>query len=132
MIPTPIIKKRELAIILRNIARNIAYGTKFTELETDLKMGSIRILSVDKFYIYTILVYNYYKRTFKQLLKKQRVLRKIECFVLPRVFTNYGKWYGFFFYVAHIYNMLPDRLLYLQSLKIVTRELREWCNNFAA
>lgn len=107
MVPARIINKEKLDIILRNIAANIAYETKFSELETDLNMHSLRILSVDKLYIYTILVHNYYEYMCKQPLKKQRVLKKMERFVLSTVITNYRKRVRLF-YVPHYYTIWPD------------------------
>lgn len=119
-------KKTKLDNILHNVSKNIAYRTRWSGVDPDLRMRSLLILSIERLYIYVVCLKHYYNDTFKVPLKKQRTLRKTERFVQPRIFTNYGKRVRSF-YVPYFFNKLPDDLFCLQSFSVVKRCLKYWC-----
>lgn len=119
-------KKSKINKILYKIACNITYGTMYEKVEKDDKMNAARVLTIERLHCYEILVKHYFNSDFKIPLTKERILRRTEKFILPRIFTKYGK-NARSYYVPFYFNKLPEELHNLDSLKILKQEMREWC-----
>lgn len=110
--------------ILKRISRSISYGTLLQGGDIDLIMQQLEMLSVDKQFAFDALCKHYFSNTFKVDNKKQRPLRRIEPFVIPRIYTNYGKRMRSY-YIPCLFNKLKVDAA-LHSFKKIKTSLRLW------
>lgn len=118
-------KKLGIDRVLKQIASNVAYGTRYDNLVIDMKMNELNIMSFSKLYEYVILTRHYYDKSSKIEVKK-RNLRCTERYVIPRIFTNYGKRMKRH-YIPSLFNKLPDNLIGISSMRTAKKALKKWC-----
>ncbi|CAN8007331.1 unnamed protein product [Ixodes pacificus] len=118
-------KKLGIDRLLKGIASNVAYGTRYDNLVIDMKINELNIMSFSKLYEYVILTRHYYDKSLKIEVKK-RNLRSTERYVIPRIFTNYGKRIKRH-YIPSLFNKLPDNLISLSSMRTAKKALKKWC-----
>lgn len=80
-----------LSRILYRIASNLAYGTSCHDKAVIASMEHFEMLPVHKQFIFDILRKNFFHSVFKIDNIKVRPLRQSEKYVIPRIYTNYGK-----------------------------------------
>lgn len=115
--------------ILNKIAVNLAYGTRYHDYDLQSIMYSFDMLSVHQQCIFDVIMKNYFDDSFKVVNIKVKPLRYTERFVLPRVYTNFGK-RSRRFYIPFYFNKLhfdPN----IPNFTTVKRLLRQWLSTDA-
>lgn len=110
---------------LRRIVYNIVYGTKANDSEIAKNMADYNILTVNQLFHYVVLVQRYFSPDYKKERKEKRHLRHTERYIIPRIYTNYGKRTRKF-YIPSIFNALPPDMRELTSIKTLKNEIRKY------
>ncbi|CAN7984720.1 unnamed protein product, partial [Ixodes pacificus] len=110
--------------ILKSIAKNVAYDPKLIQ-DGDVfaSVGLPRFLPL---FERCVIIKHYWNSPFKTPHFIQHSIRNSERFIIPRIYTNYGKSIRSF-YVPDIFNKLPDVFNQLDSLRSLKQQLKEMC-----
>lgn len=111
--------------IIRRTVKNISYGSKLQELRTEEQMSKLGILTLDQLFYNVALVKHYYTHNFRNIPQRERHLRTSEQYIIPRIYTNYGKRVRNY-YVPNIFNALPQDLQQLSGIKTLRKKIREY------
>lgn len=114
--------------VLKQIVNHITYGTGYETLEMEEKVAKLGILFFEKFHIFATITQNFFNKTFKNKVAKTRVLRHTERYVVPKVYTHYGKRTRNH-YIPTLFNRLPQFLIAMTSLKKIKLKLKTWCHS---
>lgn len=121
-------KVRVIDRIIKHMVNNISYGTSYQLLETDDKAKELGILFFKDFFTFVAIKNNYFINAYKTPVNKSRDLRRTERYVIPRIYTLYGKKHRNY-YIPSLFNTLPESLMNLTSTRVLKRELKKWCHN---
>lgn len=110
--------------ILKKIAYSLSYGTVSQGDDVSLSMCQSDMLFVEQQVLFDIMCKNYFSPIFKNLNVKSRCLRHLEKYIVPRVYTNYGKRTRAFYVPANFNNLNDNETT--GSFKEIKAFLRSW------
>lgn len=106
--------------ILKGILRNVYYNPTSSSLNL---FHTLDMPTFQSLFLETVVLSHYWNDDFKTVHPNPRQLRALTPFLVPAIFTRYGKNQRSF-YVPHIFNSLPEHLSGFTSRKKLRKALR--------
>ncbi|CAN8020843.1 unnamed protein product [Ixodes persulcatus] len=107
---------------------NISYGTSYQVLETQENAKELGFLSFKSFFPHVAITNNYFSNSYKTAVNKIRDLRRTERYVIPKIYTLYGKKQRNH-YIPSLFNELPESLMNVTSTRVLKRKLKKLVSN---